>query len=84
MLRGNKLRMLRLYRDLSQSQIAKALGVSRNYISMMESEKRDISQEHYDAWIKALNMADMEKVKNAENDMAKGVDEVEREEVEQG
>lgn len=55
MLRGEKLRMLRLYKRILQKDIANVLGVTRNYISMLENEKKPIPQKMYEQWISFLN-----------------------------
>ena len=39
----NNLAKLRKERNLTQAQLAKLVGVSRNFISMIESEKRTCS-----------------------------------------
>jgi transcriptional regulator with XRE-family HTH domain len=40
MLKGDKMRMLRLYKKIRQQDVADAIGISRNYLSMMENEKK--------------------------------------------
>lgn len=55
MLRGDKLRMLRLYKHIRQGDIADMLGITRNYVSMMENEKKPIPKELYERWIACLN-----------------------------
>lgn len=55
MLRGEKLRMLRLYKKIKQQDVADAIGISRNYLSMMENEKREMSEDVYRKWIDFLN-----------------------------
>jgi transcriptional regulator with XRE-family HTH domain len=70
MLSGEKLAKYRRVRGLSQSEVAERMGVTPNYISIMENGRQDIPTHIYDKWIDALNgklIAD--EVKNLENEV---------------
>ncbi|MCD3240850.1 helix-turn-helix transcriptional regulator [Clostridium botulinum D/C] len=54
MLSGRRLKDLRLTLNVSQDEVAQRMGVSRNYISMLENEKQGFSKDIYDKWINAL------------------------------
>lgn len=54
MLSSEKLLLIRNLHNISQGELADRVGVSRNYISMMENRKQEIPTELYDKWIKAL------------------------------
>lgn len=47
MLDGQKMKHLRLLQNLTQSNIANLLGVSKNYISMLENRKQNFSEDFY-------------------------------------
>lgn len=47
MRRSERLRYLRLIYNLTQSDIAKELGVTRNYLSQIENEKLVMSKEKF-------------------------------------
>ena len=55
MLRGSQLRRMRILKNITQEEIAKELGVKTNYISMMENEHRDVTEENYKKWVNYLN-----------------------------
>lgn len=55
MLKGRQLKLVRIMKDIKQQDVAKALGVSRNYISMMENQERSIPEDQYGKWIDFLN-----------------------------
>lgn len=70
MLSGEKLARYRRAKGLSQTEVAKRMGVTSNYISMLENEKQDIPQHIYDKWIDALNGKSVaEEVKNIEKEV---------------
>lgn len=54
MLSGYKLKMLRIKKRVTQTKIAKDLGVTRNYISMIENEHRDLNEEQYKKYLDSL------------------------------
>ncbi|MBX4271458.1 helix-turn-helix domain-containing protein [Clostridium estertheticum] len=54
MLDYRQLKHLRLLHNLSQADIAKELGISRNYISMVESHDRTYSKEWHDNYVKTI------------------------------
>lgn len=54
MLSVEKLKHLRLLQNLSQSNIANVLGVSKNYISMLENRKQNFSEDFYTRWLNAI------------------------------
>lgn len=47
MRKSERLRYLRLIYNLSQTHIAKELGVTRNYLSQIENEKLVMSEEKF-------------------------------------
>lgn len=47
MRRSERLRYLRLIYNLSQTDIAKELGVTRNYLSQIENEKLAMSEDKF-------------------------------------
>ena len=55
MLKGDKMRMLRLYKKIRQQDVADGVGISRNYLSMLENEKKPITEEIFRKWIDFLN-----------------------------
>lgn len=68
MLTGNKLKYIRIYRNLKQQDLAKWLGVTKCYISMLENEKQAIPEKMFDKWMEFLNDSEkcLEKMKNKE------------------
>lgn len=54
MRKNERLRYLRCLYQLNQTQIGKAIGTSRNYISQVENEKLPISEEQYNKLINAI------------------------------
>lgn len=62
MLRGQQLKRNRMLKGLIQEDIAKALDVKRNYISMLESEQRAIPNDKYKKWIDFLNSKEAKKI----------------------
>ena len=47
MRKSERLRYLRLIYNLSQTEVAKELGVTRNYLSQIENEKLVMSKEKF-------------------------------------
>lgn len=39
----NKLKKLRLLKEMSQAELAQALGISQSYLSLIEADKRKIN-----------------------------------------
>ena len=58
MISGDKLKIIRLSRGLTQKQIADFCGCDRAYISEIETFKKFPSQELYDKIIKAIYTLD--------------------------
>lgn len=54
MLTGEKLKFLRQMQNLTQQQIADYVGITRNYISMMENREREVTQELHDKWLEGI------------------------------
>lgn len=54
MSKGERLRYLRVLYQLNQTQIGKAIGTSRNYISQVENEILPISKAQYERLINAI------------------------------
>lgn len=55
MLSGFKLKMLRLHKQIKQQDIADYCGKSKNYISMIENQKCNMTDEMYEKYVEALN-----------------------------
>ncbi|MBU5311049.1 helix-turn-helix domain-containing protein [Tissierella carlieri] len=55
MLRGSQLKRMRILKNITQEEVADALDVKRNYISMLENETRAIPQDKYEKWLEYLN-----------------------------
>lgn len=55
MLSGFKLKMLRLHKQIKQQDIADYCKKSKNYISMIENQKCNITDEMYQKYVEALN-----------------------------
>ena len=57
LLKGNsRLKAIRLWRDLTQTEVAKLAGVGQGYLSDMESGRRPVSGEVLQALAKRLNV----------------------------
>lgn len=54
MRKSERLRYLRVLYNLNQTEIGKSIGTSRNYISQLENERLQISQEQYEKLINAI------------------------------
>lgn len=54
---GEKLKQIRLERNLTQPQFADALGIEQSYLSKLENDKSQPSADMFGAIIKALGMA---------------------------
>lgn len=55
MLTGKELKIKRIISDIEAQDIAKHLGVSKTYISLMEKDQRRILEDTYAKWINYLN-----------------------------
>ena len=55
MLSPEKLKLIRLLKKMTQQQVATKMGVSKNYITMMENRARPVTDEMYVKWLNALN-----------------------------
>lgn len=53
---GKAIKIARIKRDMSQSQLGEAVGVSSNYISMLENDRRDPSWSFICNLCEALSM----------------------------
>jgi DNA-binding XRE family transcriptional regulator len=57
LLKGNsRLKAIRLWRDMTQTEVAKLAGVGQGYLSDMESGRRPVSGEVLQALAKRLNV----------------------------
>lgn len=56
MLPVEHIKRLRRLDNITQQQIADVIGVTKNYISQLESGKFSLSEEFYDKWIKAIHL----------------------------
>lgn len=54
MRKSERLRYLRVLYNLNQTEIGKSIGTSRNYISQLENERLQVSQEQYEKLINAI------------------------------
>lgn len=63
MLSAEKLKYLRLLHNLTQKDVADALGCKRNYISMLENRKQNMSQEWHDKYVATIYKVAEEKKK---------------------
>lgn len=54
MISGEQFRRLRLSRGLSQNDIAKEAGITKNYVSIFENNKQAVSDEVYEKMMKAV------------------------------
>lgn len=52
---GNFVKAWRKFRDLSQSELAEKMGISREYVSLVENGKRRYDEIFLDAAAQALN-----------------------------
>ncbi|OFI04966.1 helix-turn-helix domain protein [Clostridium acetireducens DSM 10703] len=66
MLSAEKLKFLRLLHGISQIELGKELGISKNYISMVENRKTSYSEEWEEKYINAVYKI-AEKKKNEKN-----------------
>ena len=55
LLSGYKLQYLRRLRGITQEQIAESVGISKRWVSKVECDNEDISEEVYRKWIDTLN-----------------------------
>lgn len=51
---GMELKIQRIIKNIKATDIAKHLGLSKSYISLMESGNRTIPNNTYEQWIKFL------------------------------
>ncbi|EPY6472013.1 helix-turn-helix transcriptional regulator [Clostridium sporogenes] len=62
MLSAEKLKFLRLLHNISQKDLGAEMGISKNYISMIENRKEGYSQDWHDRYVKAVyKIAEMKK-----------------------
>lgn len=54
MTKNERLSYLRCLYQLNQTQIGQAIGTTRNYISLLENNKRPMSNEQYEKIINAI------------------------------
>jgi transcriptional regulator with XRE-family HTH domain len=66
-LNPSKLKLLRLINDITQKELATEMGVSKNYISMVENGKRGYSQEQHDRYVNAIYKVSADKKKKMLN-----------------
>lgn len=59
MTQGDRVRMVRQHMGMGQSEFAKALGVTRNYVSYVETGKRNLSEAALN-WVGTLSGANIE------------------------
>lgn len=67
MLSPSKLKYLRLLHNLTQTDIAKELHVTKNYISQIENGKLTYSQEQHNKIVNAIYKVSEQKKKQKEN-----------------
>lgn len=80
MLSAGKIKYLRLLHGVTQQEVGDFLGVSKNYISMIETAKRSYDEETHDKIINAIYAIDTEKQKQKDNptEILKDVSSVEK------
>lgn len=54
MLSADKLKHLRLLHGISQIELGKEMGITKNYISMVENRKQNYTQEWHDKYVNAI------------------------------
>lgn len=64
MLRGHQLKRMRILKGITQQEVADALKVKRNYISMLENEVQPIPTDKYKKWIKYLNSKEAKTIRD--------------------
>lgn len=57
MLTEEQIKHLRLFHSLTLQDVADVMGVSKNYISMIENRKVNLSEEQYNKLINAIYVA---------------------------
>ncbi|WP_123052969.1 helix-turn-helix transcriptional regulator [Clostridium sp. JN-1] len=67
MLSAEKMKFLRQLHNLSQKDIGDYMGVSKNYISMIENRKHPYSKEQHDKYINAIYAVSTAKKKQKED-----------------
>lgn len=67
MLSPEKLKYLRQLHNLSQKEIGDELGISKNYICMIENRKHTFSKEQHDRYVAAVYKVSAKKNKQKEN-----------------
>lgn len=77
MLDCRQLKHLRLLEELTQIEIAKELGITRNFISMVEGGQRKVSQEWHDKYVKTIYILSLRKKNNI--NVVKHVEEIAKE-----
>ncbi|NME94596.1 helix-turn-helix transcriptional regulator [Clostridium cochlearium] len=78
MLSQEKMKFLRVLHNISQKELAKEIGCTRNHISMVENRKNVCTEEFYKNYIKAIykisqakNETIEEKVKEVQTELKK-------------
>lgn len=67
MLSPSKLKYLRLLHNLTQTEVGKEIGASKNYISEVENGKNNYTQEQHDKIVNAIYTVSERKKKQSEN-----------------
>lgn len=76
MLTGLQLKMLRIKKKVNQSKIANDLGVTRNFISMVENSHRHLNEEQYRQFIDSLYKHSKANVENVVDEATEEVEEI--------
>lgn len=76
MLSPEKLKYLRLLHSCTQKEIATEMGITKNYISMIENRKESYSQEWCDKYIKAVYIVAEEKKKITNDEVVEIIEDV--------
>ena len=77
MLSPEQLNFLRLAHKVSQTEVAKEMGVSKNYISMIENRKVSLSEEQYRKLVDAIYTA--HRKKNSKQEVEETIEAVKEE-----
>ena len=78
-LSAEKLKHLRLIHNLTQTNIADEMGISRNYISMVENRTSEYTKEWHDKYVNAVYIAYAKKKNKVEANVTETIEPVKKE-----
>ena len=76
MLSPEKLKYLRLLHNLTQTDVAKEINATKNYLSMLENNKEPYSQEMHDKIVNAIYKVSEGKKKRKEENIQEIIEDV--------